>query len=473
MKGGGSRDVHDMSDVAATIGADAAAAADWDAIVVGAGPAGAATALRLARGGWRVLVVDRGGMPRPKVCGACLSPRGVAEIDSLLAGPVPRELAGAVPLAAVSVVAGGARTTIPMPGGVVWSRESLDTTLLRGAIAAGACWLPHAGVSAIDAAGPAGAPVSVVVSLAAAAHGRHAPPTRHVLRGRVAVVATGIAGAIRVAEPPGPAWIAQHNEDDSPGPAAGRRGLERDGLRDPFPRQGGLRCGGIVRPGSRIGLGATLPATVATQPCRGGKESPLVAPPAAGELVMAVGRGGYCGIVRLEDGRLDVAAAVDRRLVAAAGGPAAAIAAILASAAAGGVTAALLAAVRSAAVRATPPLTRTAPLVCGGGRVFRVGDAAGYVEPFTGEGMGWALSAARILAAALVGAAPAAAAYPRAHAECFRGPHARVWRVARGVRHPLVAAGAVRLAAAAPWAAARMLPLFTGVRTPDLAGAPR
>jgi flavin-dependent dehydrogenase len=27
-------------------------------------------------------------------------------------------------------------------------------------------------------------------------------------------------------------------------------------------------------------------------------------------------------------------------------------------------------------------------------RVFRIGDAAGYIEPFTGEGMAWALAAA-------------------------------------------------------------------------------
>ena len=41
-----------------------AALGPWACIVVGAGPAGAATSLRLARGGLRVLLVDRGGMPR-------------------------------------------------------------------------------------------------------------------------------------------------------------------------------------------------------------------------------------------------------------------------------------------------------------------------------------------------------------------------------------------------------------------------
>jgi flavin-dependent dehydrogenase len=38
------------------------------------------------------------------------------------------------------------------------------------------------------------------------------------------------------------------------------------------------------------------------------------------------------------------------------------------------------------------------------GRVFRVGDAAGYVEPFTGEGMAWALAGGSRLAAILAGA---------------------------------------------------------------------
>jgi flavin-dependent dehydrogenase len=43
--------------------------------------------------------------------------------------------------------------------------------------------------------------------------------------------------------------------------------------------------------------------------------------------------------------------------------------------------------------RGTPPLTRqTCPL--GSSRCLLVGDAAGYVEPFTGEGIGWALRSA-------------------------------------------------------------------------------
>ncbi|MFM7035246.1 MAG: hypothetical protein ACKOYJ_08710 [Planctomycetia bacterium] len=47
--------------------------------------------------------------------------------------------------------------------------------------------------------------------------------------------------------------------------------------------------------------------------------------------------------------------------------------------------------VRAAALRSTPPLTRRAPLVDTADRLLRVGDAAGYVEPFTGKGIGWAM----------------------------------------------------------------------------------
>jgi flavin-dependent dehydrogenase len=52
-----------------------------------------------------------------------------------------------------------------------------------------------------------------------------------------------------------------------------------------------------------------------------------------------------------------------------------------------------LPALAPAAWQLTPALTRSSsPLA--GERYLLLGDAAGYVEPFTGEGMGWALKAA-------------------------------------------------------------------------------
>jgi flavin-dependent dehydrogenase len=52
----------------------------FDAIVVGAGPAGSATAIRLAREGARVLLADRAKFPRDKPCGGGVTARAVREL---------------------------------------------------------------------------------------------------------------------------------------------------------------------------------------------------------------------------------------------------------------------------------------------------------------------------------------------------------------------------------------------------------
>ena len=77
-------------------------AGKYDAIVVGGGPAGASTAFALARGGARVLVVDRAHFPRPKPCAEYLSPQasrllsGMGALDAV-------EAAGAAHLAGMIV----------------------------------------------------------------------------------------------------------------------------------------------------------------------------------------------------------------------------------------------------------------------------------------------------------------------------------------------------------------------------------
>ncbi len=47
----------------------------FDAVIVGAGPAGSTAARELARAGARVCLLDRARFPRPKACGGALSPR--------------------------------------------------------------------------------------------------------------------------------------------------------------------------------------------------------------------------------------------------------------------------------------------------------------------------------------------------------------------------------------------------------------
>ena len=55
----------------------------WDAVIVGAGPAGAATACHLAGAGARVLVIDRTSFPRHKPCSEYLSPEATRLLERL------------------------------------------------------------------------------------------------------------------------------------------------------------------------------------------------------------------------------------------------------------------------------------------------------------------------------------------------------------------------------------------------------
>ena len=110
-------------------------------------------------------------------------------------------------------------------------------------------------------------------------------------------------------------------------------------------------------------------------------------------IFMAVGRGGYVGLVRVEDGRLDVAAAFDPEFVRRRGGLGEAAASVLEES--GFPPIKQLA--ECSPWRGTPALTRSAKQLAGE-RWFAVGDAAGYVEPFTGEGMAWAMTSGAAVA---------------------------------------------------------------------------
>ena len=75
-----------------------------DVVVVGAGPAGAATAILLAEAGHEVLLLDRARFPRDKVCGEYLSPEGSRILDRL--GVLKAvEAAGARPLRGMRITA--------------------------------------------------------------------------------------------------------------------------------------------------------------------------------------------------------------------------------------------------------------------------------------------------------------------------------------------------------------------------------
>ena len=82
--------------VAAMITAEEAAARSWDAVVVGAGPAGSVAARELARRGVSVLLVDKATFPRAKVCGCCLNAAALDTLAKIGLADLPRRC-GAVP----------------------------------------------------------------------------------------------------------------------------------------------------------------------------------------------------------------------------------------------------------------------------------------------------------------------------------------------------------------------------------------
>jgi menaquinone-9 beta-reductase len=77
---------------------------DVDVVVVGAGPAGAATAILLAERGWSVTLLDKAAFPRPKICGEYLSPEAARVLDRLAVLKAVDQ-AGAQPLRGMKIVA--------------------------------------------------------------------------------------------------------------------------------------------------------------------------------------------------------------------------------------------------------------------------------------------------------------------------------------------------------------------------------
>ena len=97
----------------------------WDVIIVGAGPAGSATALQLARAGVRVLLLDRARFPRDKPCSEYLSPESTRVLGRL-GGDVLTAVAAGAPaqLRGMKVVA-------PSGAGVVGRFETFSYALPR------------------------------------------------------------------------------------------------------------------------------------------------------------------------------------------------------------------------------------------------------------------------------------------------------------------------------------------------------
>jgi menaquinone-9 beta-reductase len=112
-----------------------------DVVVVGAGPAGSATAIALARAGRRVVVVDKAAFPRDKCCGDGLTTGALRLLDTL--GLDPAVIPSWQDVDAAWVRSPSGRTVqfpLPAPGrfAAVARRAELDTALVDVARAAGA-----------------------------------------------------------------------------------------------------------------------------------------------------------------------------------------------------------------------------------------------------------------------------------------------------------------------------------------------
>jgi geranylgeranyl reductase family protein len=115
-----------------------------DVVVVGGGPAGAATAIHLTRAGLDVCVLDRARFPRDKACGEFLSPAATPLLEDLGVRDTI-DAAGARRLDQVRIFGGDQRLDLAFPAdadappwGYALSRRKLDAILIDAATSAGA-----------------------------------------------------------------------------------------------------------------------------------------------------------------------------------------------------------------------------------------------------------------------------------------------------------------------------------------------
>ncbi len=301
--------------------------ANVDVLVVGAGPAGALAAVQLARTGLSVHIVERAPWPRPKVCGGCLSPAGVALLESVGLGQLP-DRAGAATFEQLLLHHRGGQHTLPLGRGVAISRQTLDATLIDVATAQGARFTPATRATVPQTPEPLQADPGIRPVVL------HSGGGTETINARMIVAADGLTGPITTAAL-GPAKVASN---------------------------------------ARIGLGSVIDAQANDY--------------APATIHMGWFRHGYTGAVVVEQGQLCIAAAIDPVWLRQQPDT---LAALHRAAAAAGMPP--LPPMERAILRGTPPLTRHRRIL-GAPRLLAIGDAAGYVEPFTGEGMTWAMASA-------------------------------------------------------------------------------
>jgi menaquinone-9 beta-reductase len=158
----------------------------YDVVITGAGPAGAVAATVLARAGARVALVDRATFPRPKLCGDTLNPGSLALLmRQRMAGPVAE-----TGLRIDGMIVTGRGVTIDgrYPDGLhgrAVVRRDLDWWLVQDAMRAGASFEPGVHAAAPLVSSQSGRPLvqGIAVSRPGGARGE--------IRGTVTIAADG------------------------------------------------------------------------------------------------------------------------------------------------------------------------------------------------------------------------------------------------------------------------------------------
>jgi menaquinone-9 beta-reductase len=363
-------------------------------LIIGAGPAGVSTAIRLRERGFAPLLVERQQFPRDKVCGCCLNMAALSSLAKIQCDRLLVDLTEA-PLNQWEMRIGKKVISAGLPGGIAISRGAMDYALANEAMRRG---------------------IEVRMNCEARV---------------VNVRSDGVTVSIRDADAP-PSEV----DFDAVVFAAG---LQGGGVSQWLPY--------VKEPSGPVGVGIILERFEGVRPRT---------------IHMICGPEGYVGLVQLEDGRVDVAAAIRRQETGDV--------ALNRTRIAERMDALLkrsdlpsFALENVERLRMTPPLTRVR--VAGFGALIVAGDAARYVEPFTGEGMAWAvetgIAAADCIAdtwekkvSPKAGSAPSSLAdiwIPRTQSIARR----RQWicrALSRALASPSIAKCVIPAAKLAPWA---------------------
>ncbi|MEO5659205.1 MAG: FAD-dependent monooxygenase [Polaromonas sp.] len=320
----------------------------FDALIVGAGPAGSTAAILLARAGWSVALVEKQRFPRRKVCGECVAASNLPMLDALGIGA--DFVASAGPdLRRVALMQGERTIVTDLPPadhprhawGRALGRETLDALLLAQARADGAAVLQPWSVQSL------GADV-----------GNHRCEMRAM-------------GSVKTATLHAAVLIAAHGSWEHLPPSRAAQRLDRR-AGDLFAFKANFRGGAL----------------------------------AEGLLPILSFDGGYGGMVVVDRGVTTLACCIrqDRlqacRRAAPGGSAGEAVEACL-KRECRGVAEALDSAQREGAWLASGPIDpgiRLAP----GDTLFRIGNAAGEAHPIIGEGISMAMQSAWLLCAQLL-----------------------------------------------------------------------